>query len=163
MSSLYVTETLNRLVDSAYPSYLKFCDLLDQLEDRIPSNNLKEGWLSYLKMVKRMETMKLYVESLRRNDCEYPLAQIGQEVSRLARSCSSAVYARHAWYLDYATGWLPFGECPYKLSVDDSVNMLDRTLESIKSAGSILEGVDKPEFVRVCELRRYVEEMSSES
>ena len=157
MLSLYVTETLNRLVDDAFSSYLEFCGILDQLEDRIPLNNLKKGYLSYLRMAKAMEALKLYVESLRRNDCEY-LERIGQKVSRLARSCHSAVYARYAWYSDNAAGWLSFEE---HRSVNNSTDMLDRALKNIKSAGSILKGVDKPEFVRVCELRQYIEEMSS--
>ena len=158
MPSLYATETLNRLVDDAFSCYLKFCGILDQLEGRIPANNLEKGWFSYLVLVKKMETIKLYVESLRRNDCEYPLVQVGKKVSRLARSCQSAVSARYDWYSDNAAGWLPFEE---HRSVNNSTNMLDRALENIKSAGSILEGVDKPEFVRVCELRQYIEERSS--
>ena len=160
-SSAYVAEAINCLLDSAYSSYLEFCSLLDQLEDRLPLKEQKEGWLSDLNMTKELLTMKFCVESLRRNDCDCTLTQIGQETCRRARACICAVSARYGWYVDHIT-WIQYTEHSYKHSVDDIVDALIEALRKIENAGRVLKEADKPEFVRVCQLRKYIETLSED-
>ena len=156
-SSAYVAEAINCLLDSAYSSYLEFCSLLDQLEDRLPLKEQKEGWLSDLNMTKELLTIKFFVESLRRNDCDRTLTQIGQEIYQKSRACICAVTARYSWYLDHLK-WLGYGENSrqHQRSVAASADALDKVLRRIENVGCILKKAGKSESVRVCQLRGYI-------
>ena len=162
-SRAYVVEAINCLVNRSCENYLKFSGLLDeQMEDRLPLKERQKGWFSGFAAAEGLLKLKVYTESLR-NGCDSTLVEIGQEIYQKSRACICAVTARYSWYLDHLK-WLGYGENSrqHQRSVAASVDALIKDLRKIENAGRVLKEADKPEFVRVCQLRKYIETLSED-